>query len=111
MKLFFWKKNKLIDIFANELANELFSSIQSQSFIEYFQKSSNKEKSAKKNRKLIDTKIQNIIKQTQQFRATHSLGVYGKARLHLKFNERLKELGYTSEIVTNLNEIILVKMP
>ena len=109
MKLFFWKKNKSIDIFANELANELFSSIQPQSFNEYFQKSSNKEKSAKKNRKIIDTKIQNIIKQIQQFRTTHSLGVYGKARLHLKFNDRLKELGYASEIVTSLNDILLVK--
>ena len=111
MFLSFWKKNKSIDIFANELANELFSSIQPKEFDEYFNSSSKKDKIVKKNRKKIDVHINNIIKQIQQFRMTHSLGVYGKARLQLKLNERLEELGYDKETVRSLKEIILVKIP
>ena len=110
MSLFFWKKNKGIDIFANKLANELFSSVQPQSIKDYFHASS-KDKSAKKNKKNVDANIQGIIKQIQQFRVTHSLGTYGKARLQLKFNERLKELGYDKDSVSKLNEFILVNTP
>lgn len=110
MKLFFWKKNQAIDIFANNIANDLFSAVQPQSISAYFQASS-KDKAAKKDRKKVETNVANVIKQIQQFRATNSLGTYGKARLQLGFNRRLQELGYDEDVISELNEFILVRMP
>lgn len=110
MNLFFWKKNQTIDIFASKIANDLFSAVQPQSIRDFFQGAA-KDKNAKKSRKTVEVNLQNVTKQIQQFRVTNSLGTYGKARLQLKFNERLKELGYDSDIVSKLNEFILVKIP
>jgi hypothetical protein len=110
MNLFFWKQNQVIDVFANNIANDLFSVVQPQSISEFFLTSS-KDTQARKSRKNIETRIYNVIKQIKQFRITNSLGTYGKARLQLKFNERLKELGYDPEVVGKLNELILVSLP
>ena len=110
MKLFFWKNNQTIDVFANNLANDLFSVAQPQSVRDFFQ-SSSKDKNAKKNRKNVDANISFAIKQIQQFRQTHSLGTYGKARLQLGFNNRLAELGYDADVISELNEYILVRIP
>lgn len=110
MNLFFWKKNKVIDIFASQIANDLFSVVQPQSINDYFQ-STSKSKEAKKNRKNVETNLLNVTNQIKQFRISNTLGTYGKARLQLKFNERLKELGYDVTVVSRLNEFILVKIP
>jgi hypothetical protein len=110
MSIFFWKKNKVIDYFANDLANELYSSITPQMAIDYFNESS----PAKKTRKIgerFEIHIQGIIKEIQRFKKINSLGVYGKARLHLKFMERLKELGYDANITKKINEYILINTP
>ena len=61
MNLFFWKKNKVIDIFASTLANELYSLVQPQSAREYFTTSAD-DKQAKKAKKNIENKIHDIIK-------------------------------------------------
>ena len=110
MKLFFWKNNQAIDVFANNIANDLFSVVQPQSIRDFFQGSS-KDKKGKKDRKNVEANISIATKQIQQFRATNSLGTYGKARLQLGFNKRLKELGYDTDVIRELNEFILVRIP
>ncbi len=108
MQLFFWKKNKQIDTFANTLANELFSTLQPDDARAYLV--SPKGKSGKTDRKT-DRRIQDLIMQVQHFRIQYSLGVYGKARLHLTFTERLKELGYDPTVADKLNEMIMIRTP
>ena len=113
MNLFFWKKNKAIDVFANELANELFSTIQPSSAKKLFEESEgfSSKKQLRKAEDKMDKEIQNIIKKVNQFKVINSLGVYGKARLHLKFKVRLEELGYDGVIVNKLNQIVMLKTP
>lgn len=110
MNLFFWRKNKAIDMFASNLANELYSTIQPDTAKQYFG-SASADKEARKIQKKIDGKIQDIIKQIEHFRAVNSLGVYGKARIHLTFAERLNELGYDANIAKKINEHIMLKTP
>lgn len=45
------------------------------------------------------------------FKKQHSLGVYGRAQLHLNFMQRLNQLGYSDDITKYLNEILLVRSP
>ena len=119
MNLFFWKKNNTIDVFSNSLANEFYSSIQPVVAKDFFtqeikDKKLKKGKNAKKTGKekqQIDYQIDSIINQINQFKQIHSLGVYGKARLHLKFSERLKELGYDESITKKINDYIMVRTP
>lgn len=110
MSLFFWRKNKLIDAFASNIANDLYSSIQPATAKQYFAGAVT-DKESKKMKKKIDAKIADIIKQVEQFRIVNSIGVYGKARIHLKFSERLQELGYDSNIAKKINEHIMLKTP
>ncbi len=105
MPILFWKKNRLIDVFATDVANELYSFVQPQSVQDYFTSASK----GKKDKKKIESFLNGIIKQMRQFRLTHALGVYGKARLQLKFNERLSELGYDKDVIARLNQLILVR--
>ena len=110
MKIFFWKNNQAIDVFANNVANDLFSVVQPQSIKAFF-KSSAKDKQAKKNRKNVEANVTVAMKKIQQFRSTNALGTYGKARLQLKFNKRLQELGYDIDVIRELNDFILVRIP
>ena len=107
MGLFFWKKNKVIDQFANDLANELYSDIQPKLMAEYI--SGDDTGDVKKYGKKIDNRLSGVVKAVQQFRLTHSLGVYGKARLQLKLGERLDELGYEKAVIDKLNRMILLR--
>lgn len=110
MNIFFWKKNNAIDIFANGLANELFSIVSPSDAAKYFDGISD-EKQMKKIVNKLQREIQGIIRKVNQFKVINSLGVYGKARLHLKFKVRLEELGYDAKIVNKLNQVIMVKTP
>ena len=107
MGLFFWKKNNVIDQFANDLANELYSDIQPQLMAEYF--SGEESSGVKQFGKRVQNRLGVVVKVIQQFRLTHSLGVYGKARLQLKLNERLQELGYEKDVIDKLNRMILLR--
>lgn len=108
MGLFFWKDNKKIDTFASAIADDLFSHIQPEVALQYFRGVSQKNK--KKDRK-IEQKVAGVVAQIKQFREANSLGIYGKARLHKKFTERLHELGYDIAVTNKLDEIILLRMP
>lgn len=110
MNLFFWKKNTLIDNFAIALANELYSVTPPDRAIEYFSNNNNK-KQAEKIHKNLDNQIKISIISIKQFKNKNSLGIYGKARLHLKFMERLKELGYDKNISKRINDLLLISTP
>jgi len=111
MNIFFWKNNKAIDNFANDLANDLYSQLQPKLITDYYQLINSKDKKVLKTRKKVETQFQNAVTKIQHFRGAHKIGVYGKARLHLKFKERLKELGYDPDAVTKINEMLLLKTP
>ena len=117
MNLFSWKKNKTIDMFASELANEFFSLVPPDIIHAYFKSKQqdrknrqNKSKNKKENRS-VESNLMSLVKQMQQFKILHSLGTYGKARLQLKFNERLEELGYDKETVSQLSDFVLLHNP
>ena len=108
MGLLFWKSNKQIDAFANTIANDLYSAIQPDVAQAYINGQNSKSKNSfiKVARKLDD-----IIMRINQFRAENPIGIYGKARLHQKFTERLEELGYEKRIANILNEKIMIRTP
>lgn len=110
MNLFFWKKNTVIDDFASNLANELYSAIPPDQALEYFMNETSHNKSTKIQKKL-EQQIQLSIAQIRHFKIKYSLGIYGKARLHLKFANRLKELGYAHDITKRINELLLITTP
>ena len=110
MNLFFWKNNKLIDSFANELAGELFSNVNPDQARLFFEGSSDK-KQMRKSEKNLQNQLSVIINKINEFKLINTLGVYGKARLHLKFKLRLEELGYDKPVVDKLNETLMLKTP
>jgi len=110
-----WQKNKEIDRFANLLADELYSRIQPDLASEYFndRNASIERKKDLKNKmnkaQNVDQALGSVIAEFKKFRESEKLGIYGKARLHMKFMERLTELGYAQDIARKLNEQILFK--
>lgn len=115
MAIFPWQKTKEIDRFANWLADEFFSRIQPELADEHF-KSKNKNienkkelKSMQNNAQKVNQAISQTIAEFRKFRESQSLGVYGKARFHMKFRDRLAELGYEKDIAKKLDEEILFK--
>jgi len=114
MNIFFWKKNKQIDAFAILLADEFYSHIQPQVAIDFVKETTEGRKQSGKTNKQnikINKILEDFAKQIIAFKKQHSLGVYGKARLHLNFMQRLNQLGYSEDITNYLNEIILVRSP
>ena len=108
MQIFFWKKNKQIDEFANAIANDLYSTIPPDVALDFMNESDSKSK--KVNTK-VARKLDDIVLRIKQFRAENSIGVYGKARLHLKFAEQLEELGYEKKVAGLFNEKIMIRTP
>jgi hypothetical protein len=110
MNLLFWKFNSAIDTLAHDIANDIYAAIQPQAIADFYEGKCDKNQ-AKKIEKTLNNRIQMIIIKIKDFKAMNPIGVYGKARLHLKFKERLQELGYTSSVSTKLNHIIMVETP
>jgi hypothetical protein len=110
MGLFFWRKNRTIDVFASALADEFYSAVQPEAAKDYLTARSQQKKPDKLMKK-IDRMLEDVVARVQQFRTANALGVYGKARLHLKFTERLKELGYDAKVASQLNEMLLLRTP
>lgn len=114
MNLFFWKKNGLIDNFATQLADELYSQIQPAKAEQLLNlatedKSNKKNKKQKKSLTAASKALIGVIQQVHQFREQQKLGIYGKARLQMQFMERLRELGYPENVTEVLNKMILVE--
>ncbi|MGW8370476.1 MAG: hypothetical protein ACWGPN_17585 [Gammaproteobacteria bacterium] len=106
MSLLFWKNNKLIDGFAQTVADELFSYVSAD--LARQQVFGAKDMPKKQARKA-EQKFQDTVLQIRRFSESHSLGVYGKARLQQKFDERLQELGYPKDVVKRISELILAR--
>lgn len=113
MKLFFWTKHKAIDRHARLIADELYSRVLPEDATSYIEGAQIKTKKAIKQQKKKLTRVEQVIHDTanniQEFKRTESLGVYGKARYHLTFMERLNELGYPEDTTKKLNDILLMK--
>ncbi len=123
MKLFFWKDNYRIDNFAKQLADDFCSQVQPDIARAWFSgsevaevapaaknKQSNKSGRAKK-QTVIERCVNEVALKLAQFKAQETLGIYGKARVHMSFMERLKELGFSEETVQQLNRTLLLKAP
>jgi hypothetical protein len=106
MGLFFWKNNSKIDGFGVALADDLFSHVQPDVAKSYFTGTGTDNK--KKQRK-IDQRFHALVGQMQEFGSTHSLGIYGKARLQKSFSDRLLELGYEEPVTIKLVETIVFR--
>lgn len=113
MSLLFWKSNKNIDEFANALATEFYSNVGAQyvSGLEPDLGARHTLKQQKKAGKTLENEIKKLIENISRFKLVNKLGVYGKARLHMKFRYRLIELGIEESIVDALNEEIMLKTP
>lgn len=105
MGLFFWKNNKAIDAFAKTVAEDLFSHVRPDVAKRHILGAAKK---AKKQDRRIEHKFADVTQQLARFAETQSLGIYGKARLQMKFNERLNELGYDADVVDRLAENMLL---
>ena len=108
MGLLFWKDNRKIDAFAQAIADDLFSYVQPDVARQHVLGGGGDQLSKKKAAK-VKQKFTDIVRQIERFEDSSSLGVYGKARLHKKFNERLEELGYPTELVNKLTEDLLLR--
>lgn len=106
MALLFWKKTEDIDLFAQGIADDLFSHVTPETARDF---TSGMAKTTKKQKIKVEKKLSDVILQIQRFSKENSLGVYGKARLQQTFNERLTELGYSPEVVSKLAESILLR--
>ncbi|MCG7867903.1 MAG: hypothetical protein JAZ17_20815 [Candidatus Thiodiazotropha endolucinida] len=107
--LFFFKKNKLIKKFARSTAEELFSNLPPAILEKQYDKKN--KKMARKANKAFQGVLDDAVFSVAQFKSVNKLGVYGKAKFHLEFVERLKELGYSDQIAEAINEDILIKTP
>lgn len=110
MGLLFWKDNKQLDAVARSLADDLYSYVQPDVARQYVSGTALTGKNRKQARK-VDQKFTDIFLQIRRYGEQNSLGVYGKARLQKKFNERLEELGYDPDVVMKIAEFILLRNP
>lgn len=110
MGIFFWKNNKQIDEFSDSIANEFYNAVTPMAFEKYLV-DTKKAKGNKKRDKNVKRAVQVVITRIKNFRQQVPLGVYGKARMHMKFKNRLLELGYGSEIVDDLSKLIMLETP
>jgi len=106
MGLFFWKNNGKIDAFGVALADDLFSHVQPDTARQHFTGTTQDNK--KKQRK-IEQRFHALVGQMHEFASTHSLGIYGKARLQKSFSDRLLELGYDEAVTNRLVETIVFR--
>jgi hydrogenase maturation factor HypF (carbamoyltransferase family) len=107
--LFFFKKNKLIKRFARSTAEELYSNLPPSMLEKQYDKKN--KKMARKAHKTLQDVLDDTVLSIAQFKSVNKLGIYGKAKFHLEFVERLKELGYSDQIAEAINEEILIKTP
>jgi hypothetical protein len=93
--------NEVIDAFSSDLARELSA--------RYTLEMAEHELDKKSERKLARA-LDNLSTKAREFRDTHRLGVYGKARVANTFKWTLKELGYGEEFVEDATKGLVVGM-
>jgi hypothetical protein len=101
----FGKKKRLLIEFASQLAEGFYNRVPQKTLQIYM---SGKSKSANKQ---FGRAMDDAVRQVAQFKAKNRPGVYGKAKLHQVFAERLMELGYPKEVAEEINHSILIKTP
>jgi len=106
MGVLFWRNNKEIDSVARAIADDLFSNVQPEVAGDVL---AGKADLPKKKASKVEQKFTDVVLQIKRFSERKGLGVYGKARLQQKFNERLEELGYQEQAVKKLSELILLR--
>lgn len=110
----FWKKNRLIDEFAQQQADAFFSQVSFgavQDFLEGAEEGGKKRSKRKGGSKLgheAKRELELTINRLAQFKDKHRLGVYGKARFHLKFKSRLVELGYPDDVAGAIDRAMML---
>ena len=110
--MFFWKKNKIIDEFANEVVLEFYSSVNPDTLKSFFQDENDKSsKQTKKDNSKVQDAVDNCIYKVKIFKRNNALGVYGKARIHLKIKVRMMELGYDEVSIDTFNRAVMIKTP
>lgn len=109
MKLFFWKDNFMIDNFAKQLADDCFGSTPPPLLSAYFDPPVDAEKTKKSNaqRDATERRLYDMALKVVQFKQQMKLGIYGKARLLMTFQERLVELGYEQTQAERLGRHLL----
>lgn len=107
--MFFGKKNQKIDGFAQNMADDLYSQLPPENAHLYVFEADSSEKISQKIKNDAIRKMNEKIVLFQQFKKANKLGLYGKARLHMKFTERLKELGYAESVAEELNKAIMLR--
>jgi hypothetical protein len=110
MGLLFWKNNRQLDAVARSLADDLFSHVRPDVARQYVSGTTMAGKNRKQARKT-DQKFTDVFLQIKRYGEANSLGIYGKARLQKKFNERLEELGYEADVVMKIAESFLLRNP
>lgn len=108
MGLLFWKDNKQLDLFAQAVADDLFSHVRPDIARQHVFGGG---KIPRKKARKVEQKFTDVILQIQRYGKANSLGIYGKARLQKKFNERLEELGYDSDVIVKIAETMLLRQP
>lgn len=120
MKLFFWRNNRAIDQRAILIADDFFSQAPPDAAKAFLDSLGSKKISRKNLRKKksiaaesanVESALWIVISRVMELKSEFSLGVYGKARLHMKFMSRLTELGYSESLAKQYNEIVLLETP
>jgi hypothetical protein len=102
---FYGKKKRLLIDFANQLADELYQRSPPE-LIEQHLKGKSKSATKKYNKSL-----DNALRSITQFKETERPGFYGKSKLHQTLANRLYELGYSKEVIEEINRHLLMNTP
>lgn len=102
--MFFGGKTKRVVNFSKELADELYSAFPPAAVEKY-------RAGDRKAQRQFERAMDNAAVSLAQFRATHRLGIFTKAKFHQVFMERLHELGYEKAFAEEVNHYIMVKTP
>lgn len=110
----FWKKNRKIDEFAQQMADEFFSQVQPDVAEKFFETDADDagKKSARKNKThAVSTQLDGTAGRLKLMKEELNLGVYGKARFHMKFMSRLEQLGYSKDLAGRINQHLMLNTP
>lgn len=99
---FYSRKKRILVDFANQLADELYQRTPPE-IVEQHLKGNSKSATKKYNKSLANA-VTNLI----QFKSIEQPGFYGKSKFHQVFSNRLLEIGYSKEMVEEINRHLLM---